>query len=376
MLYPFLENIRTDFDYLLFIYLFVFVGLSTLWNVYFVKRIIYFVRLYRQAVKTANTDMFGNSSELALHYKVEIIKYLFLMIINIIEMSTILIDEFGLELAHSKSNNPTTNNCTMGSALYNSDFNVIISKPIAGAFITVGQVGLLLSITLVTGLVKYLNTTYHDINAQPLKAIMINISVSCVIGVLLFITGSVRQLYIFERLIYPIILLVYFCIWTKQVRSLYKTLKWKAVELKVRGMSSQIVRRAVKTSYHFGIITTFIVIGVGCMVLTEFLDHYFFLFATVVYCPNFINQVYGALEYEPLLTTETQINALDICCQIITGIVVVLSLVAFLVIGSQYLLATVVFFGGLLIKKLKYRFGRVRTRYTPSLTDPLLITKD
>ena len=376
MLYPFLENICTDLDYLLFIYLFVFVGLSTLWNVYFVKRIIYFVRLYRKAVEKTDADMFGNYSELALHYKVEIVKYLFLVIINIIEMSTILIDQFGFELAHSKSNNLTANNCTMGSALYSSDFNVINSKPIAGVFITVGKVGLLLSIALVTGLVKYLDATYHDINVQPLKAIMINISVSCVIGVLLFITGSVRQLYIFGRLIYPIILLVYFCIWIKQVRSLYKTLKWKSVELKVRGMSSQTVRRAVKTSYHFGIITTLIGIGIGCIVLTEFLDHYFFLFATVVYCPNLIKQVYGDFEYEPLLTTETQINALDICCQIITGIVVVLALFAYLVISLQYLLATIAFFGGLLMKKLKYRFGRVRTRYTPSLTDPLLITKD
>ena len=375
MFYSFRENIRSDLDYFLFIYIFILAGLATLWNVYFVKRILYFVRLYHRTEEEASTDMLGNSSELALHYKVEIVKYVFLLIINTIEVSTILIAQLGLGLAHSKSNNLTTNKCTR-EIIHNSDFNALIRKPIAGAFVTVGQVGLLLSIAFVTGLVKYLNTTYHDIKVQSLKDIKINISVSCVIGVLLFSAGLISQLFILERLIYPIILLVYFCIWIKQVRKLYKTLKWKSVEFQVQGWSSQIVRRAVKTSYHFGIIMSLIGIGIGCIVLTVFLDHYFFLFATVVYCPNLIKQVYGDFGYEPLLTTKTQINALDICGHIITGIVTALSLVAYLLISLQYLLATIVFFGGLLMKKFKYRFGRVRTRYTPSLNDPLLITKD
>ena len=81
-----LEAVGNDVGYFIFFGLFLYVGLTTLWNVYFAKRIIHFVTLYRNYVEDAKTDLFDNCAELALHYKVEIVKYTFMLVINNTEM--------------------------------------------------------------------------------------------------------------------------------------------------------------------------------------------------------------------------------------------------------------------------------------------------
>ena len=52
----------------------IFLALAAVWDIYFVKMILYYTRLYRESIKEAKTDILDNSLELALHYKAEIVK--------------------------------------------------------------------------------------------------------------------------------------------------------------------------------------------------------------------------------------------------------------------------------------------------------------
>ena len=360
-----------DLFYFLCFSAFIYFGLWALWNVYLTKRIIYFVTLYRKSVEDAKTDLFDNSAELALHYKVEIVKYALMLVLNTTEIGGFLMYVIGVGVNNLSSTNATSNNCI--SKMENTDLYVI-GTPMAAVFISVGQVGLLLSVALMICLMKYLDAAYHNITNQSLNSTKIILLISYMIAALRIITGSVYQLFILERFIYPIITLIYFIFWIKQTRTFYETLKWQSIEFKVRGRSSQIVKRAVKSSHHFAVIMCLVGITALCLTLTEIVDDYFFIITLFTYCPKLLKQLYGIPNYKPLFTTIPQIHALALSSEITEGIQTILSLVAFLAITSQYMLATFVFFGGMSIKKLKYRFGRVRTRFTPSLTDPLLIS--
>ena len=372
-IHQFRNGILSDIIYFRILFLFMLNGLPTLWNVYFVKRIWYFLRLYRRSKEEDKSEAFDDPKEKALHYKVELVKYIFLLIINNNEMSIVIIDQLGLLMTSIKRNNTALYDCTSGTTDISNIAFHLISNPWAAVFIAVGQVGLLLTFALGISLMKYLDATYHNIYDQSLKYAKIFILTSCVIGVLLLITGSVRKSIIPQKIISPIVLLVYFYIWIRQARKFYNTLRWRSVEFIVRGRSSQVVKRAVKSSYHFGIIMSLLGIGLFSIIIADLLDDYFFLFAAFAFCPNIIHQIYGTVGYEPLLTEKMQIHVLVLGSDIITGISIILSSVAFLTIGSQYISATLVFFGEIVVKKLKYRFGRVRTRFTPSFSDPLLI---
>ena len=94
--------------------------------------------------------------------------------------------------------------------------------------------------------------------------------------------------------------------------TLHKTLKWQSVELQVRGTSSHIMRRAIKSSNHFGTIVCLLGIGTLCLTFAEFVDDYFFIFTIFAYCPNLVTQFYETPDYEPLFTTKSQIDALHV----------------------------------------------------------------
>ena len=367
-----LERIISILDHFLFFYLFSLTGLTLLWNVYFAKKIWYFVTLYRKSVESAKNDILNNYTELALHYKVEIVKYAFLLAINITETSSVLIYILGLGLTDVTRTDATISNCS--NKIYNIDLHIITGAPMEAVLLSVGRVGFLMSLALVTCLMEYLDATNHNINNQSLKSTKIILLISCIIGVLLIISGSIHQSFILERFIYPIIILIYFSFWIRQTRKFYRTLKWQSIEYRVRGRRSQIVERAVKSSHHFAIAMCLMGIGVLCLNLSEIVDGYFFVFTIFAYCPKLIKQFYGTPDYEPLLTTKSQIDTLAIFSQVNALISTSLSFIAYLSITSQYLIITFVFFGGMLVKKLNYRFGRVRTRFTPNLTDPLLIS--
>ena len=364
-----IQHIDKYLEYLFFPFLCITIGLSVLWDIYFVKRILYFVRLYRESMEKSKTDIFGNSSEAALHYKVEIVKYFFLIMISIIEIYAFGMFESSL-LVISLDHNQI-NNCTIGT-IYNIDLQ-FIADPIAAVVLSLGNASLVFSVALVICLMRFLDVKYHDVNGKTFPFIRCMLVVTSLIGVALIVAGSVPQLFILQKMLELIANTVYFYFWAKQ--TFYKTLKWRSVEFKVRGRNSQMVRRSFKSCYNFAFIMSFIGIALVSMLLNWFLDLSFFIIATAVYSgPCLFHHLYGTLYYEPLLTSNQQIEYLHISGEIMSGISTILIAITCLVISSQYIFVTTAFFGGKLWKALKYRFGRVRTRFTPSLTDPLLIT--
>ena len=134
------------------------------------------------------------------------------------------------------------------------------------------------------------------------------------------------------------------------------------------------VRRSVKSYRQFAFIMSLLGIGIVCIILTEFLETYFFLFLIVIrYGPCLFHHLYNTPLYQPFFNTQLQLEVLHTSNTVISSIVTILSITASFAIGLQYFLVTTVFFGEKLLKKMNYRFGRVRTRFTPNLTNPLLI---
>ena len=183
-----------DIIYSYVAYIGISITLSVLWNVYFVKRMLYFIRLYRESMEEAKTDIFGNASELAVHYKVEIVKYAFLLAINIIEVSAAVM--YGLFSTLPLRNNSTKSNCTIvdSHSIQLSDF---IGNPVELFFLCLAKMGLLFSLALVICLMKFLDVTYHNINGKPFRFINSFLLITFLIGVVLILPGSVPQLFIY-----------------------------------------------------------------------------------------------------------------------------------------------------------------------------------
>ena len=360
-----------DVNYFLVAFIGIFIALSVLWDVYFVKRILYFIRLYRESMEEAKNDIFGNSSELAVHYKVEIVKYVFLLAINIIEVSAVVM--YGLFISLPLQNNTTITNCTIED-IHNRELNDLVENPVKLFFLCLAKIGMLFSLALVICLMKFLDVTQHNINGKPFQFINSFLLITFLIGIVLILPGSVPQLFILVKVYEPIIQFIYFCLWLKQARTFYRTLKWRSLEFQIRGRSTQMVRRSIKSYCQFAFIMSLLGIGIVCIILAVFLETYFFLFLIVIRNgPCLFHHLYNTPLYQPFFNTQHQLEVLHTSNIVISSIVVILAIIAYFTIGFQYFLVTIIFFGEKLLKRMNYRFGRVRTRFTPNLTNPLLI---
>ena len=189
----------------------------------------------------------------------------------------------------------------------------------------------------------------------------------------MIIAGSVPQLMMIEKVVEPILQLIYFSIWFKLTRTFYKTLKWRTIEFRVRGRSNRVVKRSLISSYQFAVIMGFMLISFACLIFAEFLTQYFLLIATILYyAPCIFNYLYATPDYQTLLVTQQQIEALHTTNTVIRYFSTFLIISASAIIGLQYILGTCLFFGQIIVRKLKYRFGYIPTRFRPSLSDPLL----
>ena len=356
--------------------------LSIIWDIYLVKRIIDLFRLYRYCVEKAESDPFGNYIEAALHHKLDIIKYSFLISINIIEFLPLILYAVAYALASEPNSYEhiylpdriTTPNCT--SELTNSGIfylRLLYENQINAILQSIGKSGLVLSLSLVICLMKFLHETFHNTNANPFRYIRSFLLVASLVSVAMIITGSVPQVKMIHIMTDSIIYLVYFIIWVKHARIFRRTLKWRSLELRVRGNNARLLRRATASYYQFKVIMWCMGVSYALIILALFLGEYFSLIATVIYYgPCVFNYLYGTHYYEPLLTTHKQIEILYLSNGMENLVGAILCLIAVFILVSQYFLSTLVFFGGILINKLKYRFDRVRIRFTPSLTQHLL----
>ena len=358
-----------------------FLFTSIMWDVYFAKRIINFVKLYRECVEKSKTEFTVNYSEAAHHHKSEIIKYTFLIVINVTEFISMLTYALGSGLANQQRDFNRTTDFNCSSELAHFPFisiEVIFANPVVPVLVSLGDVGLLLSLAFGVCLMKYLDVILHNIHGKPFRYITKFLLITFFIGAFMIVTGSIPQLLIIEKFSVPIIATIYFIIWVKCTRTFYNTLRWRAIEFKIRGERKSIVRRAIINCKQFALVMSIFAIVVACWTLTEILSRYYFLIVTGLhYGPCIFQYLYHTPLYQPLLVSQQQIKVLKLSDEVLTYVSSILIFTASILGGSQYLLATIVFFGRNIVNKLKYRFGCVDTRFTPTnnLRRPLLIPK-
>ena len=348
---------------------------SIIWNVYFVRKIVQYIRSYRHCVEKAKSDPFGNLSEKAFHHKSEFIKYVFLLIINITECGSMSLFVLGDSLAEiSKAYRLTDVNCTkMLTQFFKVETKLMYGNPINSILLSIGQSGVLVFLALGICLMKFLHENFHNIHSTAFHSIRRLLVVTCLLEVLLITTGSVPQLMIINIVLVPILSFIYFLIWVKHTRMFYRTLRWRSVELRIRSNNERLVRRAVISCHQFLVVMCCFGIAILCLNLSEFLDNIFALLTIVLQNgPCLFNHLYGTAYYKPVLVTEQQIEAFRLAYDIEDSAPFILESIAFILLGSQYLLCTAVFFGRILINQLKYRYGYVQTRFTPNLTQRLL----
>ena len=357
--------------------------LSSIWNVFFNKRLVYLVKVYRNCLKKARTNPIRNFPEETRNYKIEIVTKVFLLIINVTEFAAVVIYALGgfpVIMNHSHSSNTflqnnTLHNCSNELHLQTIDLKLALANPLFSILVTIAHVCLILSIASGICLVKYLHIVYHEMNIDPFKFIKRFLIMTIFVGIIITITGSVPQLMFIEKFVGPIILFVYLYIWIKNNITFYKTLRWRSIEFKVRGYSNRTVKNSVISYRQFMIIMSCMFIIASCFALSELITQYFFLIATVIYDgPCLFNYLYGTAFYKPLLTTQKQIDALELTNKILSYITTFLVLTASVLLCLEYTLATFVYFGRILWKKLKTRFCKIRTRFTPRLSSTGLQT--
>ena len=357
-----------------------FVLISIIWDVYFIRKIKQFVQLFRDSMKKAKTDPFGNSLEKAHHHQVEIVKYAFMLLINVAEFAAMQIYALGCTMAISfqsyhmdnSSNQNAVHECTAElTHFYSVDMLLILENPIISIIISIGQVAFLFSISFQICLLRFLDSSYH--NKGNLTQLKYFLTITALTGILMIVSGSVPQLLILQKLVEPPILLIYFVVWFLHTRKFYKTLKWRSVEYRVRGMNNRLIRRSVGNSNQFALVMVSVGIVLVCFILSEFIVGYFFLIGNAVhYGPCLFQKLYGTSEYEPLLSTKEQMKVFHLFSNIEFYIAAFLYTSACIITGSQYIVATIRVLGSGISKDLKFRFGNVRTRFTPPLSKRLL----
>ena len=308
------------------------------------------MKLYRECVEKSKTEFIVNYSEAARHHKSEIIKYTFLIVINVTEFITMLIYALGAGLANQQRdfNRTTDFNCSSELAHFPLiSIEVIFANPVVPVLVSLGDVGLVLSLAFSVCLMKYLDVILHNIHRKPFRYIIKFLLITFFIGTFMIVSGSIPQLIIIEKFSVPIIQTIYFIIWVKCIRTFYNTLRWRAIEFKIRGERKSIVRRAIINCKQFALVMGMLVIAMACWVLIQFISKYYFLIVTGLhYGPCIFQYLYHTPLYQPLLISQQQSPSL---CVINSN------LTAYILMGSQYLLATIVFFGSKIIRELKYR---------------------
>ena len=275
------------------------------------------------------------------------------------------------KIESSNHNATDFHNCTLES-IDSVDLQLMIGSPLASIVLSIGQVGIIFSFAFGICLMKYLHFNYHSIVWRSFGSIKRILSVTLLIGVFLIISGSIPQLIIVHEAIEPIIVLIYFSVWVKNARKLYKTLRWRIADYRARRLSKSAIRGSITSSCLFLVVIVLFGIGSFCLIIGAVMVRYLFLIQTaLLYGPCLFNYLYGTPYYEPLITTQRQLEVMDMCSDVIILFQAFFISFGSFLICSEYILVTLLLFGRIILKKLKLRFGKVRTRFTPIYTSSL-----
>ena len=284
----------------------VFVLLSIIWTIYFINKI-------RTCIKKHKTNLKEGNSEFVKMYRCEVVKYVFLLLINITECGYIQIYALGALVPAEHlylSSRPMLPNCSI--ELVHShifDINLILENPFKAFLIALGQVVLLFSIAFSICLMHYLHITFHSISLNPFQFIRRFLSFTSLLSLLLVIAGTVPHLILFEKFVEPLIELAYFLIWCRYSHKFYQTLKWRIREFSARRPS--LVKRAMKNCRQFKVVMCCMGLGTFLFITVNFIVSYFFLVTVALfYGPCLFNYVYGTPYYQPPLVSDGHIETL------------------------------------------------------------------
>ena len=346
----------------------VFVSLSLLWAVYFLNKIVTCFRLSKTHLLEGNPDS-------ARKYKCDMVKYVFLLLINITECGYIQICLIGFLLPseHLYWIRPMLPQCS--TELIHArffDIKLILENPYKAFLISSGQVGLLFSLAFITCLMHYLHIIFHSIPLNPFTFIRRFLSFTSILSLFLVIAGTLPQLILFAKLVEPLVELAYFLIWCKFSLRFYQTLKWRTREFSMR--KPYLVKESVKNCRQFAVVMCCMGLGTFLFIVANFIINYFFIIVVALfYGPCLFNYLYGTPYYLPPLVSDRQIETLLYSYTIKIYVTTVLLGIAIFIMFSQFFAASAVYFKMILSEKLRMRYTRkFDTKSIPSLRRRLL----
>ena len=350
------------------------------WNIYFLKKVRFFIKERSKALERAKYDILGNFAQLAENHKVEIVKYSFLFAINIIEAIalTAIVAAYATTYLVIYRNNSLnfpdsveTSNCTSEYLSVKNMLTVSSLIPPLNLCRAFAQVGLIFLMALCICLLKFLQNSYYNIRGNY-RWILRFLSFTSFLCIIMLILSSVPSLMIFGFLFEPLIQLGYFCLLIKYLRIFKQTLKRQTIDLKIISKPKAAIEKSIRLAKQFAVFSSLNCIGIGCGILINFLTHYTFVISILIYfAPCFSEYAYGKALYQSLLVYPIQINQLKKAVEIIDLITNFLFAIASFCITSPFFLMSFLMFGSKLWKDLRTRFG-VPPRFTPILTQPML----
>ena len=351
-----------------------------LWSVYFVKKLQFFNKERSKALEKAKYDILGNFSQLAENHKIEVVKYSLLFIINIIEL--IAFSCYGIVLAASYflssgkqslhfPGNVEQSNCTLDYVNVRNMQTVTSIIPELSFVLAVGQIGMLLTMTLCICLIRYLHNSYYGI-AGNFRWISRFLSLTSLVCIILIVFSVIPQLLILQRIIEPIIQSIFLGLLVKHIRMFHNTLKRQTIDMGIICKPSATIQASIRLVKQYGTIATLNCMGLACFITAEFVTQYTFVTSIAIYfSPCFTEFAYGKVFYQPPLVDSTQIDQLKKSITIVNWVENVLFCIGCICLFSHYFLISFFHFGSRLWRDFRIRFGV--SRHTPIIYQPLII---
>ena len=346
------------------------------WNIYIIKRIQLNLRLYKRALDESKYDSTGYTQSQAYEYRTDFVKYWYMLLVNCAELIGSVFYVFGFAITeflwndHKRfaiPNNFLSSNCSLD--LYNNlPLELVTEVPIGLACVAFAESGLLFGMAFSVCLMKYLESRY--LNAiVPRNWNIRFIQLTCLISILFLIIGSVPQTVILHRIIEPLVQLTYFSIWVRQARRFYKVTKSRALEY--RSINNRCYELNLNSAYQFKLVTIFNGFWFGCLIISELFSYTLFFISTILYySPCLFHYLYGIKLFHPILNTPLELDRYKgflYTAAILLKIVILLSAIA---LSGLFFIVSLVYFVRTVLRR------RVRTRFTPSITQPFLFTHE
>ena len=353
------------------------------WSLYLIKRIKINNQERLNALEKSKYDKLGNFTQLADFHKEEVVKFSFLLAINLIESVAMVIYAVGSQLALVLSNKYKPNlvfpdniefaNCTR-DYFQLQDLRPILSTMYLpfNLCVAFGQVGWLMSMSLSICLLKYLHNAYYN-RGGNLKWILRLLLLTSLLCVLFIIFSSVKQLFILQSIIEPIIQLTFLCFLIRYLRIYYRTLKRRTIDLKILCKSEETILASTRIVRRFSIISTLNTFAFTCLFLAEFLTQYIYVIATLIgFSSCFTKYAYDRVLYQPPLHNQHQIKQLQYARMMINSMANILLTIGCICIFFEYVLMSVLSCCSNFLRDLKMRFGiGIHPQYI-QLRQPLL----